>query len=244
MQYIEHLDWPEPPESAESYAAREIGEEFHRLMQRHFLGFSEGLEGAIHESIADLWATFKQSGPSIPDGSYLPELQLTVPLGNHQLTGRIDLAVIGSERITMFDWKTGRPPLLESELAESMQTRVYLALMTEGGQAIGVSLPAESLSLSFWYTRQPERMPTFTYDSHRHEKSWNELEAIATDIDLLLASSTAWPLADDLALCSRCPYNQLCQRTPAQQLNAYSEQPSREEDEELREPVFLEPPLP
>jgi hypothetical protein len=153
LRYRARLPWPEPPLPAEQEEALSLGQQFHQLLERHFLGLP--VEEALGENgrLRHWWSQFQNHPPDLPPGKRLPEVSLTVPLGSvtgdrysvigersPMLVGRFDLVVLGETKegapaVHIYDWKTGRPQPL-AELRQSWQTRLYLALAAEGGRAL------------------------------------------------------------------------------------------------------------
>ncbi len=222
LRYLDQLAWPAAPDDPAQQLARRRGERFHRLLERHFLGLEDSAGRGPTESASDdpelnlWWETYRRSGPRLPPGRRFAEFTLTVPLGRHFLTGRFDLLVVGKEGAHVFDWKTEREPRLRAALEADTQTRVYLALVAEGGPALnptGAPIDAELVRLTYWYVRRPEAAVTLTYSRQAHEanREWlvRQLDALAAQVDV---ASPIWPLTEDHEACARCQFRLLCGR--------------------------------
>jgi hypothetical protein len=217
LRYWARLPWPEPPLPAEQEEALSLGHQFHQLLERHFLGLP--VEATLGESgrLRHWWSQFQSHPPDLPPGKQLPEVSLTVPLvsiigdrysviGDRSplLSGRFDLVVLGeTERgqpaVHIYDWKTGRPQPL-AELRQSWQTRLYLALVVEGGGVLfsvtsgqnsvnseklivkSGRLAPEAVQLTYWYVNAPDEPRTIGYSQAAHEQNWIELTAVASQI--------------------------------------------------------------
>ena len=64
--------------------------------------------------------TVRRQGPPLPPGRRFVETGLTGPSGNHFLTGRFDLLIVGADEsgqpaAHVFDWKTGDQALQRDE---------------------------------------------------------------------------------------------------------------------------------
>lgn len=246
LRYLEQRPWPEAPLSAADEQRLQRGQQFHQLVQRQFLGLNiepvwpkPPLSTAAEEqqflgmnmvpatiedrTVRDWWLTFVRSSPQLPHGRLLPELTLTTPVGGHLLHGRFDLLVIGEEEGALFahifDWKTGRPQE-ESTLRHDWQTRLYLALLAEGGQALrdegeSRSLSADHIAITYWYTTAADAPHVIRYNQAWHRQNWAELTAIVAEIEAQRAAGGVWPLTEDWTLCRTCAYQALCGRQAA-----------------------------
>jgi hypothetical protein len=220
LRYLARVPWPEAPLGTAQEEAYDLGHRFHRRAERHFLGLADDEES--DPTLRVWWDTFHAQGPPLPAGRRFVEAGLTVPIGNHFLTGRFDLLIVGADgsgqpAAHLFDWKTGDPRPLD-RLRAAWQTRVYLAVLAQGGAALlpeaADAFAPDRLSLTYWYAADPEQPRVVAYDAATHRRNWAEMERIVAEIDRLMAAGTAeaWPLTDDLAECRRCAYQALTGR--------------------------------
>lgn len=215
LRYLTQLPWPVAPPEPHIDRARFLGQEFHRLLQRHFLGLEtlDESSAAVDRELVQWWTTFSSQGPRIPAGKHFPELTLTVPLGRHLLTGRFDLLVLTSGRAFIYDWKTETRPQPLSVLQQALQTNLYLALAAEGGASLGLpSLSPEDVSLTYWYVHDPGATVTIAYDQAQHKANWQYLGQLSEAIDQALAGSKEWPKTEELQACRYCAYQVYCDR--------------------------------
>lgn len=236
LRYIQQLDWPTPPLDEPAAQAQYLGQRFHQLLQRHFLGLPVDEETAAAPELHQWWQAFKTEGPTLPAGRPLPEISLTVPIDGLLLTGRFDLLVLGEERIDLFDWKTDARPRPEAVLRQELQTRLYLALAAEGSRALEHTVEPEGVRLTYWYANEPAAAVTIVYDRTWHTQNWADLGQIAADIKKRMSKQEIWPLTDDLSECRRCAYQIICGR----QMDALD----LSEWERPAEPSPLEPEIP
>ncbi len=233
LRYRASLPWPEPPLPAEQEASLQLGQQFHQLLERHFLGLPVAESSVENGRLRHWWSQFQTSPPDLPPGRHLPEVGLAVPLGEAGtvLVGRFDLAVLGqtaagAPTVHIYDWKTGRPQPA-AELRRSWQTRLYLALMVEGGQSLfdrskGVErLSPEAVRLTYWYVNAPDEPRTIDYSQTAHEQNWAELTAVAAQMQTKIAAETSaqpatpWLKTEDWADCAFCAYCAYCGRQQA-----------------------------
>jgi hypothetical protein len=224
LRYLRRLPWPTSPLPEHTEQLLQQGQDFHQLLERHFLGLTITPATIPDGRIRQWWHAFETHSPvkDLPDNArFLPETGLTVPLGNHLLYGRFDLLVIGEDENNqpfahVFDWKTGRPATL-AELNGRWQTRLYLALLAEGGSAFWpqhVQLAPEQISLTYWYVQDAETPVTIGYSAETHQANWTELQQIAVRLDEAFAAGT-WPLTEDWSQCRECAYQVYCGRQGA-----------------------------
>ena len=218
LRYLVQQPWPDAPQGDEWRLASERGLAFHKLLERHFLGLPPlpaEMGAGEDRALRQWWQRFQEQGPVVPAGQRLPELTLMVPVGSHLLTGRFDLLVLtGDGAAHIFDWKTERRPRSLAELAGDWQTRLYLALLAEGGEALlpGRGLDPAQIRLTYWFVHDPAGGVTIGYNATEHAASWAGIRALVAQIDGQLAETAAWPLTDDWGVCGRCAYQVLCGR--------------------------------
>lgn len=215
LRYVEALSWPIAPQQAGQAEALAEGEQFHRLLERHFLGLSTDA-AALPNPLRTWWQTWQGHAPTLPVGRYLPEFRLTVPIGQHLLLGRFDLLIIGDNTAHIYDWKTERKPRSAAALRHDLQTRLYLALLAEGATAIQPRpIPPENIHLTYWFVQKPEASVTFDYSGVEHAQNWADLNTVVTQIEQQLINPAPWPLTEDVRECGYCAYQLYCARPQA-----------------------------
>jgi hypothetical protein len=222
LRYERRLAWPVGPLDARAAAALKRGRRFHRLLQRHFLGLPPAELHDDEPELARWWRLFQAKGPPLPAGRRLPEFNLTVPIGQHFLTGRYDLLIVGEDGLTIYDWKTGVRPPGAAVLRADLQTRVYLALAAEGASALRRDLGMEAIlservqpdeiRLTFWYASDPPATRSLVYGAAWHQENWAGMTALVSQIADQLESGDDLPLTDALVQCRRCAYQAYCGR--------------------------------
>lgn len=262
LRYLEEAAWPAAPLAVADEARLGLGQQFHQLAQRHFLGLPVEKAAIADRTLRGWWLAFERFIlPEMPHGRHmphvriLPELTLTIPIGQHLLHGRFDLLLIGEQNgapfARIFDWKTGRPPD-ETILRHDWQTRLYLAMLAEGGQAlwgeVRSPLQPEQISITYWYAGAPEKPLTIPYTATWHAQNSAEIAAIVAQIEAQQMAGGVWPLTEDRTQCRVCAYQALCGRqeggTPA--LSATEGAMPLLADEEMEDLLALplEPALP
>ncbi|MBP7997901.1 MAG: PD-(D/E)XK nuclease family protein [Chloroflexi bacterium] len=241
LRYIQNLPWPTPPQPSDQAEALTHGEQFHRLLERHFLGLSVDA-AALPNPLRSWWHTWQTDPPAIPPGHTLPEFRLTVPISQHLLLGRFDLLILGDHSAHIYDWKTERRPRTASALRADLQSRLYLALVAEGIRAIHpqkTPIPPEQVQLTYWFVEAPAATVTLTYSTAEHAQNWSDLSQIVGQIEAQMTTTTPWPLTTDLQECGRCVYQLFCTRPrPTLQLDEHWYQETPEHPETNLEPAL------
>jgi hypothetical protein len=220
LLYLRRLPWPILPPDGDAENIISRGQQFHQVMERHFLGLDIPPETIADDHVRRWWRAFQSRPPAIPSGKRLPEHRLTVPIGAHLLLGRFDLLVTGEADgrpfAHVYDWKTGKGRR-ESDLRQDWQTRLYLALLAEGGAALlgnGRSLSPTDIAITYWYANEPDAPRTIAYSAAWHAQNWADIQAIVAQIDDSLAQND-WPLTANWDECRRCAYQVYCGRQAA-----------------------------
>ncbi|MEM7334823.1 MAG: PD-(D/E)XK nuclease family protein [Chloroflexota bacterium] len=248
LRYLEQIAWPSLPLSEQMETAVARGTRFHQLIEQSL----NQLPIANRDPyLKRWWSRFENFASTLPKGAKLIETTMTIPFSlpittqrTYLLNGRFDLLIIGHDIgqpfAHLFDWKTGRPKS-ESELRRDWQTRLYLAMLAEGGNALlpqGSQLHPHNILFTYWYVDEPNQPRTLQYSQSAHEENWRELQQVALQIDALDASQT-WPLTDDLTQCRTCSYSIICHRhaeTTVSQIDADDHEPLFRQELEPKRP--------
>ncbi|MEZ4644054.1 MAG: PD-(D/E)XK nuclease family protein [Chloroflexota bacterium] len=220
LRYLQRLPWPVVPLAEPSQALLDRGQQFHQLLQRHFLGLEIIPAAIADDAVRRWWSLFQRYQAALPHGRFLTEISLTVPLDGALLNGRFDLLILGEKDGTpfahLFDWKTGKAQD-EATLRQDWQTRLYLALLAAGGAALlppGHALLPEQIAITYWYVTEPDAPRTLHYNTAWHTQNWADLAALVAQITALDAEEP-WPLTADWSACQNCAYRVLCGRQDA-----------------------------
>lgn len=243
LRYLRHLPWPDAPLSPQAALVMGRGQQFHQLLERHFLGLPVEMNEIEDGVVRGWWLAFQGSRSisslqsAISNHSSLPELTLTIPVAGHLLNGRFDLLLTNKQQAHIFDWKTGRPQP-EHRLRHDWQTRLYLAMVAESGVALGARFAPEQIAITYWYVSEPDAPRTIHYDAAWHEQNWAEIQQLVAQIEVQLAEGE-WPLTEDWGECRLCAFQAYCGRQAAGTAVA-----TTDEDEEVVIRLQLEPNLP
>jgi CRISPR/Cas system-associated exonuclease Cas4 (RecB family) len=248
LRYLEQIPWPSGAQDSRGERSRVLGQRFHTVLHRHFLGIPQGDEVHSEPELRRWWELFKEFEPQIPTGRMIPELSLSVPIGGVTLTGRFDLLVVNRDAVHVFDWKTNVRARSIVELKRDLQSRIYLALAAESGDVFGREVQPEEITLTYWFATDPAVHVLITYGRREHYENWSYLTSIAGEIESRLATEMPWPLTDELEECTRCAYQILCGRGPGTsepvELGNMVEIDDLVEVDDLEESSPIEPALP
>lgn len=212
LRYVDRLSWPEIDLDEEVEKSRQRGEDYHEVIQRVLLGVAQEPAAVGNPMLKIYLDRFLAWSEHLPDGKQFVEFELMVPVDAHYLGGRLDLFIVGKERVHIYDWKSAvNPPEIET-LWQHMQTRLYLALVSEGSEATGRAVGPDQVSLTYWYPHDPPTEIRLVYSEKKHAENWGILKDIAAGIDWLLNQESPWPKTTDLDVCRRCPYQIICGR--------------------------------
>jgi CRISPR/Cas system-associated exonuclease Cas4 (RecB family) len=221
LRYLLRQPWPAVASEPLSEFERlmEQGRQFHRLVQRHALGFPES---RLSQSIEDpdlrrWWHNYLNSPPpGLPALVRRPEVTLTAPLAGYRLTARYDLLALDpGRRAVVVDWKTSQRRPASADLSTQLQTRVYRFVLVEAGTALnsGIPLAPEQVNMVYWFAEHPRQPELLSYDSAQYAVD----AAFLTDLASRIVSQAAgdeqeWSLTTDEQQCRFCSYRSLCAR--------------------------------
>jgi CRISPR/Cas system-associated exonuclease Cas4 (RecB family) len=216
LRYIERLSYPavESEPALENEKHLQEGEYFHRLVQQHLIGIpGEQISKLANTPNLQRWWNHWQDFRSPGDFGSLtlhPEATLSAPLGNYRLLAKYDLIAIGDGKVVIYDWKTYRRRPRNEWLSARMQTRVYRALLVHAGAHLNDGQPFQpkQVEMVYWFSDYPDDPARFPYTSAGYKRDWDTLVKLAEEIH----DASSFPLTDDRAKCSYCPYRSYCDR--------------------------------
>jgi len=217
LRYVERLSYPaiESEPTLENEKHQQEGEYFHRLVQQYLIGIpSEQISKlANSENLQRWWENFLGNNDlrALKElGGLLPETTLSAPLGKYRLLAKYDLIAIENGKAIIYDWKTYRKRPRNEFLSARMQTRVYRALLVHASAHLNNSQAFEpdQIEMIYWFADFPSEPARFKYTTALYKRDWDTLSKLADEI----SSASSYPLTDDRAKCSYCPYRSYCDR--------------------------------
>lgn len=218
LRYLHQQQWPAPVAEPlpELERADKLGRQFHRLVERHWLGLPVEEVGP---ELAAWWAAFTQHAPAdLPGTIRRPEVQVSAQLLGRRLTATFDLlAYEEGRRVVIVDWKTTHLRPSRERLARRLQTILYpLLLVVCAERLLGYAIAPAEVTLMYWFTAAPSDPILFPYSDASHEAGWRRMSDIFGELDALMSEAQAneaiWPLTEDVRKCRLCQFRSLCNR--------------------------------
>lgn len=176
-RYLENLKWDNFPDE-EIKKRLEMGNNFHLLAYRYFLGIDTGLNDkteGFHE--LDSWIkSLENKFQKEESHKYLPEYKLRMAKGLLRLEANFDLLIVDQDKIEIWDWKThGKETKPEqkgikaNKYNKSLQTMVYLFVLKEQSERItGKHIKCENICMYYWQPDPPEVLTEIRYSEQMH----------------------------------------------------------------------------
>lgn len=209
--YIDHLN---SPVSLESQKSLHWGNQFHQLMQQHFMGLSIDSALAQYSNLNEMIKILFKSivEKHILNSEFWTEAEhyITFKKNNYLLTAIYDLLVVESNQVQILDWKTYLKPNNKKQLENDWQTRLYLYLLAE----TSTYLP-ESISMTYWFIKdkyKPQYL-SFQYSQSQHQQTSLDLEKMASYLNYNLydINQSSYSFTHHKNCKDKCPYhNSLC----------------------------------
>jgi len=216
LRYVLGQRWPAPQsEPLHEYEAMlERGSQFHLLVQRHLLGIPPEQLTPADPDLAAWWdAYLRTPPPDLPEAARMPEVQMSIPVGDQRLLARYDLLAIDpGQRAVIVDWKTAHVRPDRAELANRLQSHVYPYVLVEAGAYLfGGPVHPDQVSLVYWFAQDPNRPEVFQYSAARHAEDAAYLSDLIAEI-VARDPTQVWELTLEESRCQYCIYRSLCNR--------------------------------
>lgn len=172
-----------------------MGENFHLMARRYFLGIDTGLTKGIegYEELSKWMEALESYFPKTDDALYLPEYKLRMAKGTLRLEANFDLLVIKKDGIEIWDWKTHgkkNPDKAENErlkserLKGSLQTMVYLFVLKEQAErVVQREVDCSNIRMFYWQPDPVRVLAEINYSDEMHEQFG---QALRSKIDGIL----------------------------------------------------------
>jgi len=214
LRYIEQLTWPavESEPVLENERRQMEGQTFHRLVHQFWLGLPvEKLTRLANTpTLSQWWENFLNYDFNLGEYKIFPELSLNSQVGQHRLTAKYDLVVVGDSKLYIFDWKTYNKKPREEWMAITYQTRVYRSLLVQAGGYLknNQSVNPEMVEMVYWFANFPDQPIRFSYNKSQSNRDWQHLDVMISRID----AQEEYPMTADDKKCKYCPYRSYCDR--------------------------------
>lgn len=222
LRYVLEQPWPaaENEPLLEHELSRQRGAQFHRLLERHYLGMdTRTLSDMITDEVVRGWWQIHQDQQPVDTTTnkrILPEKLLQTKLDSYLLTVFLDLLVISQDdNVTIVDWKTTYRPPDPQEWSNSIQTLVYLYVVGEKIATLqNHPTRLANIEMLYWFAAYPDQSVRVLYDDGKHERARDKLRSLLQPLSdrLNSESTTEWPKTPDVRKCRFCIYRSLCDR--------------------------------
>lgn len=217
LRHIERLAWPAPVSEPAAEHERHLllGARFHHLVQQHLSGIPAGrLSASVDDpDLAAWWERYLEVQPADIPGRALPEHTLLAPLEGHRLLAKYDALVVGEDgRLTIFDWKTTLRRPSPTQMAHSLQTRVYRYVAVRAGAHLTEgNITPEQVRMVYWFPAFPADPYVLDYTTASFQADEAHLRALIRRI-LACERPEDFPRTEDVRACRFCGYRSLCER--------------------------------
>ncbi|MGK7958461.1 MAG: PD-(D/E)XK nuclease family protein [Crocosphaera sp.] len=179
--YLQQLSLPISPDVQENLL---WGNQFHQLMQQHFLDLpldsildrDQNLKKIVEALLKGVNEQHGLNSASWKEAEHYRCLEK----GNYLLTAIYDLLIVDENKAQILDWKTYLQPQNKKKLENNWQTKLYLYLLAETSNYL-----PEQMSMTYWFVKIPHepQFLTFEYNEELHNKTSLELETLCSNLD-------------------------------------------------------------
>ena len=174
--YLDHLNFPV---SLESQRSLNWGNQFHQLMQQHFMGLSIDAVLAQYSNLSEVKKVLFKCivEKHILNSQFWTEAEhyITFKKDNYLLTAIYDLLIVKNNQVQILDWKTYLKPNDKKQLESDWQTRLYLYLLAETS-----TYSPENISMTYWFIKdkyKPQYL-SFQYSQNQHQQTKSDLSKL------------------------------------------------------------------
>ncbi len=182
LRYFQGLYWSEDDEMRESFRR---GNEFHLVAERYYMGMEDMMGKVGDEKLLEDLENLKKTYPLRDGWRYYPEYEIRYNEEGIRLLGRYDLILVKPQnKLQIVDFKTNRRRLEEKDVAENLQTRIYLFLLWENYNLILENARRiKNLEMVYYQTEHLDGNITIKYDEKKHEENKKYIKKIMEKIE-------------------------------------------------------------
>lgn len=215
-RYVDNLRWKDTVDEDEKKRL-EMGNHFHLLARRYFMGIDCGLEEEADEyDTLNSWLrALKKDFKLQPGVRYLPEYRLRMMDKTLRLEANFDLIIVDEKGIQIWDWKThgGKTLNIRGRAAKkfenSLQTMVYLYVLKEQSElVVGKEIECERISMHYWQPDSSGVLAEMKYSRQLHRKFEG---IISQKIKTILEYDySSFNYLNYVKHCKKCEFKWLC----------------------------------
>ena len=182
-RYLEGISWKSAAELIKQ--SLKDGEDFHTLAERYFLGMHEGFYYKDNHKLSKWMAGLEKNFHRNKNNSYMGEYEIRQKKNGINLMARYDLICFKSTgEIEIYDWKTNKDKFPADFGSNSLQTKIYLFLLTENLNLFNINyFKFKNISMTYWQTNFPDSPIRVAYSSQMHEENKIYLKNLIEEIN-------------------------------------------------------------
>ena len=206
-RYLEGISWKNSDELIKQ--SLKDGEDFHILAERYFLGMDEDFYYKDINKLSKWMMDLKKNFPKNKNNSYLGEYEIRQKKNGINLMARYDLISFKSTgEIEIYDWKTNKDKFHPNFGSNSLQTKIYLFLLTENLNLFSINyFKFKNISMTYWQTNFPDSPLRISYSSQMHEENKIYLKNLIKEINSYDFSKFE---QSDKKACKFCEFMSIC----------------------------------
>ena len=215
FRYLDQLYWPESRGSREKKQFMERGMKFHRLA-RNYYDRGVAKAGNLQDKKLQKWfESLRGFCPYNEEDRFQPEFELRINCSDVRLLAKYDLLYINNKQneIFIYDWKTNKKPLSREKLGDSLQTSVYLLVLSQAVNryfSLDKKITPGDLKIVYWNPRFPQKEISLGYSIAEYTADKEKIKNLIS----IIKNMSYEDFSDkyNKKSCSFCQYSNLCQK--------------------------------
>lgn len=210
-KYIDNINWKHDDlGSREYYDSLKYGRDFHLLCERYFSNISLG---QIKDRNFTKWINqIKDILPIKEENIYLPEYEINLNLNGRNIVAKIDLVIIGKDKISLWDWKTENQEITYKNASNRMQSVVYMFLAEEViRKKFYSNYKIENISMNYYQPALENKPVDINYNEKLHEENKTKILKLINNIEDADFNNEN-NISKNKNHCKYCEFNKLCNR--------------------------------
>jgi hypothetical protein len=209
--FLEQLALPQPSLGSES---RQLGVQFHQLMQQRELGLE--IQPLLNDNpqLQKWFTQFQKFPPPMIAGTRLSEHSVASTFQHFMLIAVYDLLIQGPQQAQIIDWKTYHQPPNPKLWQQNWQARLYPFILAETS-----GYRPEQISMTYWFAAGTDSHSSqghwlnIPYSGQHHDQTRQDLTVLLTQLDQWLQnfSQQGTPMPQVPVIAGHCiSANQQC----------------------------------
>jgi len=182
-RYIEGISWSRSDDLVKE--AIEDGETLHSVAERYFLGIEDDFYYKNRDKTMIWMENLKKAFPLKTEDIYRCEYEIRQRKEGINMMARYDLINFKfTGEIEIFDWKTNKTEFDKKVVEDSLQTKIYLFLLTENLNLFNINyFKFKNISMTYWQVKFPHSPIKIEYSSQSHNDNKAYIKNLIETID-------------------------------------------------------------